>query len=189
MGIPPIQSWRGLFLLHWYGRQNPQSSFTTSSTEADIRLLQSDPKGCFWFLRIKKIKSFVAQIIFIFYFCDHIHIQSFKAVCHIVLNVYPGRTFSVQDFKEKAVRKHKQSDLRNSLSVKTNSVMNSVPESGARVTFLCFYWNVTCICDLKCNYLLSERPTLNVLGRFLTHSFILLMMQRSRLYVNFHFKA
>lgn len=73
--------------------------------------------------------------------------------------------------------------------VKTNSVTNIIPESGAWVTFLCFYWNVTCTPEPTHNYFLSERPTVNVLDGFLTQSFILLMMQRSRLYDNFRCKA
>ena len=75
------------------------------------------------------------------------------------------------------------------MSVKTSSVMNGVSESGTWVTFLCFYWNVTYIPYLKHNYFHSVRPILNVLGGFLTQSFILVMMQRSRLYDSFRCKA
>lgn len=101
-------------------------------------------------------------------------------------NMYPGCMFSVQVKNPAAnICDMTSESLVFLLSVKTSSVMSCVPESGARVTFLCFYWNVTRIPDLRCNYFHSERPTLNVMGGFLTHSFIFLMMQRSRLRDNF----
>lgn len=75
------------------------------------------------------------------------------------------------------------------ISVKTNLVMNGASESGAGVTFPCFYWNVTHKPDLKHNYIHSERPPLNAPGGFLTQTFLCLKIQRRTLYNIFHCKA
>lgn len=74
-------------------------------------------------------------------------------------------------------------------SVKTSSVMSGASESATPLTFPRFYWNVTCIPELKHNYIHSQGPTLNVLDGVLSHSFILLWMHTNSLCNNFHRKV